>query len=121
MQIDLAERRLEGSRQRLAVLRVPPETGERELDVLARPQRVRGEVRARAEVVPGLAAADRDPIDVPALGVGDLELGEDRMTAAVLQEEPLLAAELAAQRRLPRLQRHPLWPMETRQLLGHDG
>jgi hypothetical protein len=42
------------------------------------------------------------------------------VAAGVLLEESLLAPELAAQRHLPRLQRHPFWPVETRQLLGHD-
>ncbi len=117
VEIDLAERRLDAARQRLAHARLSFQPRQGELDVLARPQRVRREVGARAEVVPRLAAPDHHPVAVPRERIGDLELRGDRMAArALLEEELLLAAELLAQRSLPRLERHLLRPVEPREL-----
>src|SRR5207245_834436 len=59
---DGAVARAEPAPERRARAARPRETGERELDVLARPERVRSKVRARAEVDAGLRAADRDAV-----------------------------------------------------------
>src|SRR5439155_19757333 len=116
VEIDLAEHRLDAARQRLAHARLSFQPRQGELDVLARPQRVRREVRARAEVVPRLAAPDHHPVAVPRKRIGDLELRGDRMAARALEEELLLAAELPAQRPLPLLEGHLLRPREPREL-----
>ena len=57
---------------------------QRELNVLARAERVGGEIRARAIVVAGQHAADVDAVGVLRLGVGDVEGGEDGMIADIL-------------------------------------
>src|SRR5439155_385898 len=119
VEIDLAEHRLDAARQGLAHAQLSFQPRQGELDVLARPQRVRREVRARAEVVPRLAAPDHHPVAIPRERIGDLELRGDRMAArAALEEELLLAAELPAQLPLPRLERQLLRPVEPRELRG---
>jgi hypothetical protein len=53
-----------------------------------------------------LCATDRDAVCAGALGVADLEVGEDGLRADVRQRKSLFASEPAAEFALPRLERH---------------
>ena len=75
-------------------------------DMFARAQGVDGEVGAGAEVLAQCLAADRHAIGPPGLGIGDLELGEQRLVAKILHAELLRLGELPPQRHLPLVQRH---------------
>ncbi len=88
-------------------LPLPLEPPEHELDVLAGPQRIGREVRARAVVLTGLRAANRHAVRTAALRVAYLEVREDGLSADVRQGKPLFASELAAQFALPHLKRDP--------------
>src|SRR5262245_44531029 len=77
------------------------EPAQREFDVLAGPEGVGGEIAAGAKVVAQVLAADQDLVGALALGIADLELGEDLVLAEVLEAELLVAAELPAQLDLP--------------------
>ena len=90
--------------------------GERELDVLAGAERVGGEVRAGAGIVAEGQAANGDAIGIPALRIGDLELGKSGMIAEIAQAKLLLAAELPAQLGLPLFERHVGGLLQSRQL-----
>src|SRR5207253_2269288 len=109
-------RRLEAGPQLRGAAALALQGGEGELDVLAGAQRVRGEVRAGAVVVPQAGAADVDAVGALALRVDDLEFGEDAVVAEVLEGEVLFPAELAAQLDLPVFQRHACRLVQPRQL-----
>ena len=76
-------------------------------DVLARAERVSGEVGTGASVVAGRGPTDGDAIRPPRRRIGDEKIGEDELIADVLERELLLAAELPPELRLPLFQRHP--------------
>jgi len=67
---------------------------------------------------PGALPPDHHAIAVSRQRIRDLELREDRRTARAREEELLLAAELAAQRLLPRLDREIIGSVERRQPAG---
>ena len=113
--VDLAVVGLEPTSERRAAARRALQPGQREGDVLADPEGVRGEVGARAEVVPRSGPANGYPVRVAVRRVDDLELREHALAADVGQPEPLLAPELAPQLRLPRFQREARWPVRPRQ------
>jgi hypothetical protein len=113
---DLAVGRLEAGPELGAGAALALEGGEGELDVLAGAEGVGGEVGAGAEVVADAGAAHLDAVGVLALRVGDLEGGEERVFADVLEAEVLLEAELPAQLDLPVLQRHAVRLVQPRQL-----
>ena len=79
---------------------------QRKLDVLARPQGIGREVRARTKILARLDAANGNPVRVLVVRIGDLKFGEDRMSAQVFEDEALLSAELPAKLPLPFLQLH---------------
>jgi hypothetical protein len=115
-QVHLAERRRPAARQcaRGAGPAFEPRQGE--LDVFASAEGVGGEIRTRTEVLPGRTPADRHAVGGAALGVGDLELGEQRIRAKIPESEPLFTPELTPQRGLPGLQGHALGAMQSREL-----
>ena len=104
--VNLREGRMEPGCQLLPRLAVVFQLPERELDVLARAQRVDREIGARAVVVAQSRTADRHPVGPLCLGIGHLKFGEDRLPADVLDLELLFPAELPPQRHLPCLDRH---------------
>src|SRR5262249_20968108 len=108
LELNLAVGRLEAGAQGGGPAALALQGGEGELDVLAGAERVGGEVGAGAEVVADARAAHLHAIGVLALGVGDLEEGEDGVIANVLEEEALRTAELPAQLDLPVFQGHAL-------------
>ncbi len=103
-EVDLAVRRTEPLTQCRRCARLPSQLRQRKLDVLARAQRVGGKVWTRAEIVGQAAASDHQAIGVPALWVGDLEIGEDGVVTNVFQLEFLFPSKLFPKRDLPCLQ-----------------
>jgi hypothetical protein len=75
-----------------------------ELDVLARAERIGGEVRAAAVVVARPRSTDRHAIGTAASRIRDLEFGEDGLGSVVLEREGLLAPELPPELPLPRFE-----------------
>ena len=106
LQVDLGILRLIAQRQGPLGARPAAQAVEHVFDVLAGAQRVDGEVGAGAEVLAQRLAADRHPISPSGLGIGDLELGEERFVAEVLDAEFLRPGELPPQRHLPLVQGH---------------
>ena len=107
LQVHFAEGRRKAARERGLAAAPLGEFGERELDMLARAEVIGRVVEARAVVVAGREAADHDAVTALAHTAGaDPVFGEHRLIADVVQLERLLAAELAAQRKLPRFGGH---------------
>ena len=116
LNVDFAVVRTEAGLERRLAAAPLSQPAEHELDVLAGSERAGGEVGAGAKIVAQLGPANGDAIRVLAFGIGDFELGEDRLAADVPPGKLLIAAKLPPQFPLPRFQRHPGRLMQPRQL-----
>jgi len=109
VQKDLAECTREAGRQGFLATKPTAQLAECEFDVLAGTQVVGLKVRARAVIVACVRAPNHHPVAAPAIRVVDGKLGENWVLAGVLKTEMLFAAELAAQRTLPVVDRKAGW------------
>ena len=85
MQVDFAKRWLEARFECAGPAALAFERGEREFDVLASAEGVRGEVGAGTEIVPRARPANLDAIEAARFRILDLEGRKDRVFARVLE------------------------------------
>lgn len=88
--------RLKPGLQRGLTASAPCQRCQRELDMLASPERIGGEVRTRTKVSAQIAAANSHTVAVLALRICDTKFGEHRLSTEVLNMKTLFDSELAS-------------------------
>ena len=103
MQIEFAVGRMKAPHQRLPAAALCLQLPEHKFNVLADPEVIGGEIRAGAEILANLSAANSYAVTATAARVGDGEFREYRFVTEIFIFERLRASKLPAQLPLPRL------------------